>query len=143
MLGVVWAWSALHKASDAREPIIAMSWGLGLTYGRAWWVLHVVVLLEWALGSALILGLGRRAALLGSIVLLSIYSLFLWRLLVLDAPVACGCGVAPVLAGVSRKGALIASLVRNGLLVLGAAVALGPPIRFRCTRSRLNKGDSP
>jgi len=139
----VWIWSALHKASDAREPIIAMSWGLGLTYGRAWWALHGIVLLEWAMGSALILGLWRRAALVGSIALLASYSIFLARLLALDAPVSCGCGVAPVLAGVSREGALIASLVRNGLLVLGAAVALGLHVRSRCTRSRLNKGDSP
>ncbi len=63
VLGGVWVWSALHKALDAREAIIALSWGLALTYDRAWWVLHAVVLLEWALGCGLILGVWRRGAL--------------------------------------------------------------------------------
>ena len=117
MLGIVWIYAALHKASDAREAIIAMSWGLGVTFNTAWILLHGVVLVEWILGVLLLLGLGRRGAPLASLILLLAYSLFLSRLLMLDAPVGCGCGFGSIIKNASNESSLALGLVRNILLM--------------------------
>ncbi len=94
--------------------------------------MHAVVLVEWALGTLLVLGIARRAALVGTIVVLGMYSLFIARLLLLDVPVSCGCGFDSVISNLSHESQLAIGIVRNCFLMICAIVSLS--VRPRITK---------
>lgn len=130
VVGGAFCFAALGKAIEPGEVIASMSYlagtaGLpapstsvlgGLAAGVAG--------LEWMLGCWLIAGRWLRAALITSLVALTLLSIAVVTLVLTDAPVGCGCGL-PGLDAVAGP----YHVIRNGILLLISGAALGMVLR--------------
>ncbi|MBK9189030.1 MAG: hypothetical protein IPM33_08750 [Phycisphaerales bacterium] len=113
MLGALFLWSAMYKAVDPTEALSLVRWLCSFCHPQ--WVVKAAVLVEWAIGSILLIGYWSRSALVATAVLLTIFSIVLYAALHGGYTGGCGC--------VGIRMSVEASLIRNAVLIAIVAIA--------------------